>query len=286
MHATENRHPIRTKEHEYLLPEVESALSRLLEMEIVYHLRLEQLKLDLEEIEDFDLKKLFKMVDAHRKRCIDKNALKAYLKRMGHIVQPKEVVCILRRLDIDGDSRVSFQEFVEAISAVSPEIVPVPARREPPRSPVAEARRVQPVASSSFQGPSRSAAGPPARRESVQSKLPGANFTLVPQSMGEGSNIVPPAGVSSGVKDPVPQQVGLRSEFAQRYAQKQGMLHRSAYSAPSLAPEAVSNSDGTLRPSDMQQDRGWTTLGGPAAVETALHVDGGRPRPQPADPRG
>lgn len=71
MHATEDRHQLRTKEHEFLLPEIESSLSRLLEMEIVFHLRLEQLKLDLEEIEDYNLKRLFKMVDGKRKGFID-----------------------------------------------------------------------------------------------------------------------------------------------------------------------------------------------------------------------
>ena len=38
---------------------------------------------------------------------------------MGHVIQPKEVSCIIRRLDIDGDNRVSFDEFVEAISPIS-----------------------------------------------------------------------------------------------------------------------------------------------------------------------
>lgn len=38
---------------------------------------------------------------------------------MGHVVQPTEVTCILRRLDIDGDNCVSFDEFVEAISPVN-----------------------------------------------------------------------------------------------------------------------------------------------------------------------
>lgn len=135
MHTLENRHQIRTKEFEKLLPEIESCLSRLLEMEIIYHLRLEQLKLDLEEIEDYDLKKLFKMVDKNRKKFIDKAAIKSFLKRMGHIVQPKEVVCILRRLDIDGDSRVSFHEFVEAISPISPETQTINFKQSRSKSP-------------------------------------------------------------------------------------------------------------------------------------------------------
>ena len=59
------------------------------------------------------------MVDHDRKRFIDQNSMRQFLKRMGHTVQPNEVTSILRRLDVDGDSRVSFDEFVEAISAVA-----------------------------------------------------------------------------------------------------------------------------------------------------------------------
>lgn len=110
---------MKTQNDEYLSPEIESSLSRLLEMEIIYHLRLEQLKLDLEEIEDYNIKRLFKMVDSQRLRYLDYGSIKSFLMRMGHIVQPKEVSCIIRRLDIDGDNRISFDEFVEAISAVA-----------------------------------------------------------------------------------------------------------------------------------------------------------------------
>jgi len=149
MHATKNRAQIPTRELEYLLPEIEGCLSRLLEMEIVYHLRLEQLKLDLEEIEDCNLKRLFRMVDSNRKRYIDQASVNGFLKRMGHLVQPKEVVSIVRRLDIDGDHKISFHEFVEAVSPVSPEIMPPPQRL----SEVAAGAYV------SFEGPERGPEG-------------------------------------------------------------------------------------------------------------------------------
>ena len=31
----------------------------------------------------------------------------------------------MRRLDIDGDSRITYNEFVEALSPVSPDLIPV-----------------------------------------------------------------------------------------------------------------------------------------------------------------
>ena len=90
------------------------------------------------------------MIDLDRKRFIELNSLRKFLKRMGHTVQPKEVSSILRRLDIDGDNRVSFDEFVEAISAVAqdanqevrglpmpppPQIVPLPPQQMVPLGP-------------------------------------------------------------------------------------------------------------------------------------------------------
>jgi len=47
-----------------------------------------------------------------------------YLRKMGHQVLKKELVAILRRLDLDGDSKITFQEFNEGLKPVSPEIIP------------------------------------------------------------------------------------------------------------------------------------------------------------------
>jgi len=44
--------------------------------------------------------------------------------KMGHQVIPEEIKAIVRRLDIDGDQRISFSEFIESISPVSPDLTP------------------------------------------------------------------------------------------------------------------------------------------------------------------
>lgn len=43
---------------------------------------------------------------------------------MGHQVLPEELKAIVRRLDIDGDQMISYNEFVESISPVSPDFIP------------------------------------------------------------------------------------------------------------------------------------------------------------------
>ena len=49
---------------------------------------------------------------------------------MGHQPIRKEIVAILRRLDLDGDSKITFQELVEGLKPVNPEIIPKKEVRE------------------------------------------------------------------------------------------------------------------------------------------------------------
>lgn len=125
--ATQQREAVRTKQHEYLRGDLESELAVMLEYEIMFHLKLEQMKLDLSNIEDYKLRRLFKMVDAHGKKYIDSGAVRRYLQNMGHQVLPEEVKAIIRRLDIDGDQKINYNEFVESISPVSPDFIPAKA---------------------------------------------------------------------------------------------------------------------------------------------------------------
>ena len=107
------------------------------------------------------------------------------------MVQPKEVECILRRLDIDGDSRVSFHEFVEAVSAVQPEMMPVQATRVEHRDPPADVGHVRPEAMPPFQGPRRSAAEPLPTRNGLR-KEQDEEFTLAAPTRSGVGNFWPP----------------------------------------------------------------------------------------------
>lgn len=46
---------------------------------------------------------------------------------MGHKVMPNEAGAIVRRMDVDGDNRIGYSEFVESISPVCPDFVPAQA---------------------------------------------------------------------------------------------------------------------------------------------------------------
>lgn len=64
-----------------------------------FHLNLEQQKKDLEECQDFKVRRAFKAVDELRYKFINEASLKIFLRRMGHQVLKKELIAILRRLD-------------------------------------------------------------------------------------------------------------------------------------------------------------------------------------------
>lgn len=107
-------------------PYVEEALSALLEAEIQMHLNLEQVKKELESCFDFSLRRLFKSIDEVRAGHITEASLRQFLKRMGHQALKSEVIALIRRFDLDGDSRISFPEFCEAIRSISPNMSPDP----------------------------------------------------------------------------------------------------------------------------------------------------------------
>lgn len=86
---------------------------------------MEQLKRDLENCQDFSERKAFKAIDEVGLKFINESSLKTYLRKMGHQVIKNELVAILRRFDLDGDSKISFPEFVEGLKPVSPEIIPM-----------------------------------------------------------------------------------------------------------------------------------------------------------------
>lgn len=70
------------------------------------------------------MRKAFKAIDEHSFRFINHANLKSFLRKMGHQPVRKEIVAILRRLDLDGDSKITYQELSEGLKPVSPEILP------------------------------------------------------------------------------------------------------------------------------------------------------------------
>lgn len=68
-------------------------------------------------------------------KYIDWGCIKKFMTKMGHQTRSNEVSAIIRRLDIDGDKKIKYSEFVESISAVSPDIMIPSIKQRGPTSP-------------------------------------------------------------------------------------------------------------------------------------------------------
>lgn len=95
----------------------------MLESEISFHLNLEVIKKELESCNDFSARRLFKAIDEVRYGYLTESSIRMFLKRMGHQVLKPELIAIIRRFDLDGDSRISQAEFVEAIKPIAPDMI-------------------------------------------------------------------------------------------------------------------------------------------------------------------
>lgn len=107
---------------------VEKELAILLAKEIDFELRLEQLKQDLERFNSFSIRKAFKAVDYQNYKVIDEGSIRRFLKRAGHQPLKEELMAIMRRFDLDGDAKLSFTEFAEALTPIQPDVVQNPFR--------------------------------------------------------------------------------------------------------------------------------------------------------------
>ncbi len=87
-------------------------------------MNIEQLKIDLETSYDFSLKRTFKAIDDIRYGYLTESTLRIFLKKMGHQPVKAEVLAIIRRFDINGDSKISFSEFTQGIKPCYPDFLP------------------------------------------------------------------------------------------------------------------------------------------------------------------
>ena len=59
---------------------------------------------------------------------IDETSIRRFLKRAGHSPLKAELVAIMRRFDLDGDAKLSFTEFAEALTPMQPDVIQNPFR--------------------------------------------------------------------------------------------------------------------------------------------------------------
>lgn len=64
---------------------------------------------------DFDIERLFREVDDWNYKYVDHKNLKRYLCKMGTPASENMLIAIIRRLDLDADAKLTFQEFKQGV---------------------------------------------------------------------------------------------------------------------------------------------------------------------------
>eukprot|EP01015_Nassula_variabilis_P019641 TRINITY_DN3334_c0_g1_i4.p1 TRINITY_DN3334_c0_g1~~TRINITY_DN3334_c0_g1_i4.p1 ORF type:complete len:605 (-),score=135.08 TRINITY_DN3334_c0_g1_i4:148-1962(-) len=106
-------------ENEYLTYDIEYTLSKLIDTEISLGNEIEfrgsQLHLD----SDFTLIKAFNSIDVDRNGALEFNNIKQFLKDCNVLPFEEEVICLIRRLDIDDDGKINLDEFSDRLKPKS-----------------------------------------------------------------------------------------------------------------------------------------------------------------------
>lgn len=100
--------------------EVEYAFMRILEREIAYLKRLEDARQDLERMHDFNMLDCFQTIDDYRLSYLNVESIQRFLRRNGYNPTDEIMQSIIIRLDKNGDSKVTYSEFVDGIAPTQP----------------------------------------------------------------------------------------------------------------------------------------------------------------------
>lgn len=99
------------KHFEYLPSPVEKQLAQLISLEAAYHKNIEQLKKDLKCGFDFTPQAAFRTLTEGSENFISYACLHKFLSKNGVETNERDLGCLVRRLDLDADNKISLIEF-------------------------------------------------------------------------------------------------------------------------------------------------------------------------------
>lgn len=119
---------------ERLSPQIETKLTELVKSEIELNEILEIEKQELANRYDYKIETAFRCIDTKHTRYITFDSLHKFLIQMNLKIEKEDIVAFIRRVDKDLDCKVSFKEFVAAISPASTKAKLKPAYTSPTKS--------------------------------------------------------------------------------------------------------------------------------------------------------
>lgn len=96
---------------------VEQALTTLLIREIKLQIKAENIKRILEAAYDFNIQSAYKVIDDWSYGYLDSRNLRRFLRNMGVLLTKQELIALIRRIDLDGDAKISYEEFYEGVKS-------------------------------------------------------------------------------------------------------------------------------------------------------------------------
>lgn len=126
------------RSYDRLTSSLEREVVALFEREINYHVRIESCKRALSLRYDWTARSAFETIDTFREYSINQRNIASFLRLNGFVATESELIAMVRRLDTDGDNRVTLEEFAEAMRPAYPTPSPRP---EPSYAPIEELKR-------------------------------------------------------------------------------------------------------------------------------------------------
>jgi Ca2+-binding EF-hand superfamily protein len=96
---------------------VEQALTTLLLRELKMQNKVEGIKRHLEFQYDFNIQSAFKIIDDWSYGYLDQRNLRRFLRTTGVLLSNQELIAMIRRIDLDGDAKVGYEEFFEGVKS-------------------------------------------------------------------------------------------------------------------------------------------------------------------------
>lgn len=112
---TQDRPSFRVSRYDFLPRDIENALTSVIEKELDLQRRLDQLKRELEVRYDYSTYAAYKSIDRYSEGHINTYNLGQFLKNNGYYANERELLAIIRRIDTDGDAKLSYSEFSDFI---------------------------------------------------------------------------------------------------------------------------------------------------------------------------
>ena len=100
---------------QYLPFDVEKLLSKLISKELKFVQQIENQKQQLASHPDYNLARFFEEIDSRNTTYIDCVNLKTFLIRCSYLPNDNLLLAIVRRLDLDGDAKLNYREFIDAM---------------------------------------------------------------------------------------------------------------------------------------------------------------------------